>query len=68
MNVRVTLVRTIRQYCDVVVPNVSSTDEAEAHVAQQVQSDADRSRLLRGQSWFGDTPLEMSINTSTELP
>ena len=66
MRVCVTLVRTLEQYADVIVPEVESVNAATDRVARQLTDPVARARLLRGVTWFGDSPIDIAVNTATE--
>lgn len=60
MHARVTLTRVIRQYCDVVIPNVESLTDADAQVAEALTDPLARARLLKTAAWYAgdDAPVE----------
>jgi hypothetical protein len=63
MHARVTLTRVIRQYQDVIVPNVESVQDADAQVAEALDDPLARARLTKaGSAWYStDEPLVEAV-------
>jgi hypothetical protein len=66
MRVRVTVMRTLCQYADVIVPNVDTIQAAVDHVADRLNNPLNRARLLHGVTWVDIAADDFSLVDGSE--